>query len=86
MKPGELLRACAERLEKSQKDPGMVLVHPRYCGRFPFAGGGTELLSTTESGSNYWVPVHRILSGVAKMIKLQSQERARDEAYIEEHV
>jgi hypothetical protein len=72
MKHYELLRECADRLERNPEpvfEHGMVLCHPRFSGKFTFAGGGTELLSTTESGSNYWVPVHRILSGIAKGLK-----------------
>jgi hypothetical protein len=72
MKHYELLRECADRLECDPSptfEHGMVLCHPRFGGKFPFAGGGTELLSTTESGSNYWVPVYRILSGLAKGLK-----------------
>jgi hypothetical protein len=76
MKHYELLRECADRLER-QPDPSsvehaMVLVHPRYSGKFPFAGGGTELLSVTDTGSNYWVPVYRILSGLAKALREQA--------------
>lgn len=80
MKSYELLREVADRLERREKEPdsalnigepAMVLVHPRYSGRFPFAGGGTELLSAVESHTNYYVPAHRILSGLAKLLKAQ---------------
>jgi hypothetical protein len=73
MKHYELLRECADRLEKypdpAAHETAMVLTHPRFAGKFPFAGGGTELLSQTQDGTNYWVPVHRILSGLAKTLK-----------------
>lgn len=80
MKSYELLREIADRLERREKDPdsplntgevAMVLVHPRYTGKFPFAGGGTELLSSVETHTNYWVPAYRILSGLAKLLKAQ---------------
>lgn len=73
MKHYELLRECADRLERNAHPGGaesaMVLTHPRGTGKFPFAGGGTELLSQTQDGTNYWVPVYRILSGLAKALK-----------------
>jgi hypothetical protein len=72
MKHYELLRECADRLERNP-DPafehGIIFHHPRDNGKFPFVGGGTEVLSTTESGTNYWVPIHKILSTLAKGLK-----------------
>jgi len=71
MKPSELLRLCADKLD-ADVDPcilGTVLVHPRGAGKFPFSGGGTEKLNETQGGSAYYVPVHRILSGLAKALK-----------------
>jgi hypothetical protein len=67
----ELLRECANILERNL-DPyahGVTLHHPRFTSKFPFAGSGTELLSKTESGTNYWVPIHKILSTLAKGLK-----------------
>lgn len=72
MKHYELLREIADRLEKNPAYDtleGMVLTQPRGTGRFPFVGGGTELLSATQDGSNYWVPMDRILSSLAKALK-----------------
>jgi hypothetical protein len=73
MKHYELLRECANRLERNLDTTkcthAMVLTHPLGAGKFPFAGGGTERLSQTQDGTNYWVPVHRILSGLAKALK-----------------
>ncbi len=76
MKHYELLRECADRLERhpDQFMHGMVLNHPRGTGKFPFAGGGTELVSQTQTGTNYYVPVYRILSGLSKALKAASGE------------
>lgn len=71
MKHCELLRAIADRLERNppEIESAIVLNHPIGAGKFPFAGGGTERLSQTQDGTNYWVPAHRILSGLAKALK-----------------
>lgn len=77
MKHYELLRLCADRLESAQNrleglspaDVGVVLTHPHGTGRFPFVGGGTEKLCYARGADNYFVPIHRILSGLAKGIK-----------------
>lgn len=76
MKTYELLRECADRLERNSlgQESAMVLTHPIGGGKFPFAGGGTEMLSQTQYGTNYWVPVHRILSGLAKALKQAATE------------
>lgn len=78
MKHFELLRECADRLEKNPEYDtmsGMVLTQPRGTGKFPFAGGGTELLSQTQGNSNYWVPLDRILSSLAKGLKATREAR-----------
>lgn len=77
----ELLRKCADTLERAEGNPslqGFVLNQPHYTGRFPFAGGGTELLSATTTGTNYYVPVYRVLGGLAKALK--EQEKTEKEA------
>lgn len=78
MKHYELLREVADRLEKNPEYDtmsGMVLTQPRYTGKFPFAGGGSELLSQTYEGSNYWVPLDRILSSLAKGLKAKREAK-----------
>jgi hypothetical protein len=77
MKHYELLRQCADRLEKqavgmgSTLEPGVVLVYPRHLGRFPFAGGKTEMLNQMQHQTAYWVPVSRILTALGKALKEQ---------------
>lgn len=80
MKSYEILRDIADRLERREKEPdsplnfgevALNLVHPRYTGRFPFAGGGSEVLCATEEHTVYFVPAYRILSGLAKLLKAQ---------------
>ena len=85
MKPHELLRMCADKLQQysdvnntlhhifRNQVPGVMLTHARDTGRFPFAGGGTELLSANQAHTNYFVPVHRALSYVAQQLKLEAK-------------
>jgi hypothetical protein len=78
MKHYELLREIADRLEKNPEYDtmsGMVLNQPRYSGKFPFAGGGAELLSSTQEGNNYWVPLDRILISLGKALKVQREAK-----------
>lgn len=78
MKHFELLRECADRLEKNPEYDtmsGMVLTQSRGTGRFAFAGGGTEQLSQNDLGTNYWVPVDRILSGLGKVLKASREAK-----------
>lgn len=75
MKPQELLRAMADRLDFSEKTGlvhnSLLLHHPRGSTRqFPFKGGDTERLSDTESGTNYAVSFSRICSYLAKALKV----------------
>lgn len=84
MKTYGLLRMCADKLEQhadvfnplhatlSCLTPDIILTQPRGTGRFPFAGGGTELLSATQEHTNYSVPVHRVLSYLAKRLKAEA--------------
>lgn len=87
MKTYELLRMCADKLEmyddvshplyelRSSCEPGLILTHPRWStGRFPFIGGGTEVLSATQERTNYSVPVYRVLSFIAKQLKAEAKE------------
>jgi hypothetical protein len=72
MKSWELLRTIADRMERNPDKPGwwgMQLVWPKGQGRFPFAGGDTELLCDGPGGSVYYVSAARILNGLAKAIK-----------------
>jgi hypothetical protein len=74
----ELLREVADRLERNPEYDtmsGMVLTQPRGAGKFAFAGGGAEVLSTTHEGSNYWVPLDRILSGLSKALRATRESR-----------
>lgn len=71
VKPSDLLQMCADRLELlGQGEPGVSLFHPKGTGRFPFTGGGTERINQTTDGVLYWVPVARVLTGIAKMLKV----------------
>ena len=72
MKHYELLRMCADRLERSLDQPIMhdiILFHPHGRGRFPFIGGGTEKLNETAAGSAYAVSIHYILSKLSRALK-----------------
>jgi hypothetical protein len=73
----ELLHACADILEQWEEHPtmqGKILVWPHGKGRFPFLGGGTEKLNETQDTSAYFVPVHRVLSGISKGLKAKEVE------------
>lgn len=71
MKHYELLRMCADKLERNP-DKGLqdlVLVHPHGMGRFPFSGGGTEKLNETTETAAYAVPIHQILNKLSKALR-----------------
>jgi hypothetical protein len=71
MKTWELLRMVADKMERYPDQPIIwdhIMHWPVGSGRFPFAGGGTELLSQTQAGVNYAVPSERILRGLARGI------------------
>ncbi len=77
MKPSELLRMCADCLDQNPEQPIMwdlILAWPDKCGRFPFSGGGTEMLNRTNNGNGYAVPISRILTGLAKTLKQRRDE------------
>lgn len=70
-----MLKDCIDLLDRQHPDfPGLlgkVYVWPHGSGRFPFLGGGTEKLNETTQTAAYFVPVHRVLSGLAKLLKAQ---------------
>ena len=78
MTPQELLRSIADKLDFNQKhnfgnsNNFMVLHHPRGRGQFPFKGGDTERLSDTEDGANYAVSYSRVLTYLAKALKVEA--------------
>jgi hypothetical protein len=72
MKHYELLRDCARMLQFADDQGGgpvyLTLTHAGP-GRFPFAGGTTELLSVNRAGErNYRVPVKRIITAIGKAL------------------
>ena len=72
MKPSEILRTVADKMDQFPEIPGMwgfSIPWARGQGRFPFAGGGTELLCDLMEGPVYAVPAERILSVLAKYVK-----------------
>lgn len=72
MKHYELLRQCADKLERFPIEPiahDIILVWPHGNGRFPFLGSGTEKLNETTDTAVYAVQIHRILSGLSRALK-----------------
>jgi len=72
MKHYELLRMCADKLEKYPSETqfhDLILIHPHHCGRFPFSGGGTEKLNETQDTSAYSVPITQVLVRLARGLK-----------------
>lgn len=70
MKHYELLRQCADKLERlplasSPTSHDIVLVWPHGIGRFPFLGKGTEKLNETTQTTAYAVPISTILRRLA---------------------
>lgn len=67
----DMLRRVAQVMESFDKPSlwGLVLSQEFGKGRFPFEGGGTELLNATPDHRTYMVPASRVLTVIAKAVK-----------------
>lgn len=83
MTPIQMLKDAVDQLERHPDRPGLqgkVYVWPHGSGRFPFLGGGTEKMMENTQHAAYFVPVHRVLSGLAKVLKAQEAQSKQPRA------